>query len=127
MFAANLKQLAIALGGDVTGRRVLCPGPGHTANDRSLQIVIKPDRSGGFSVRSYAGDDWRICRDHVLAAIDGQPLELSEFKRPGLAAAICGNGLGLMPKTRCNTFREPSADQSKSRQSSATSIRASLS
>jgi hypothetical protein len=29
----SLQQLAAALGGEVTGHKVLCPGPGHSANE----------------------------------------------------------------------------------------------
>ncbi|RWF66698.1 MAG: virulence-associated protein E [Mesorhizobium sp.] len=63
----NLKQAAVALGGDVIRRnRILCPGPGHSRHDRSLQVTFKDD---GFSVRSFAGDDFRDCRDHVKAVL----------------------------------------------------------
>ncbi|RWC09109.1 MAG: virulence-associated protein E [Mesorhizobium sp.] len=63
----NLKQAAIALGGETISRnRILCPGPGHSRHDRSLQVTFKDD---GFSVRSFAGDDFRDCRDHVKARL----------------------------------------------------------
>ncbi|WP_292414661.1 toprim domain-containing protein [Mesorhizobium sp.] len=74
MVIINIKQAALALGGDVISRnRILCPGPGHSRRDRSLQVTFKDD---GFSVRSFAGDDFRDCRDHVKAALglsDGLP------------------------------------------------------
>lgn len=67
MVITNLKQAAIALGGDAISRnRILCPGPGHSLRDRSLQVTFKVD---GFSVRSFAGDDFRDCRDHVKAVL----------------------------------------------------------
>jgi len=58
-------MVAKALGGVATGRdAVLCPGPGHSARDRSL--AVKLTREGqDFLVWSYSGDDWRLCRDHV--------------------------------------------------------------
>jgi putative DNA primase/helicase len=61
-----LQQLAQALGGVVTGDSVLCPGPRHTPRDRSLAVKLSATADDGFVCYSHAGDDWRICRDHVL-------------------------------------------------------------
>jgi hypothetical protein len=61
----NLRALAAALGGDVTGGQVLAPGPGHSASDRSMAVRLSPDARDGFTVHSHAGDDWRLCRDYV--------------------------------------------------------------
>lgn len=61
-----LRSMAAALGGDVVGRSVLCPGPGHSPRDRSLSVTLAPADPDGFIVHSHAGDDWRPCRDHVL-------------------------------------------------------------
>lgn len=76
----NLRQAAIALGGDVAGRnRILCPGPGHSRRDRSLSVTFNGD---DFLVHSFAGDDWRECRDHVKAVLglsDDRPVE---FRAP---------------------------------------------
>ena len=63
----DLKQLARALGGDVVGGQVLCPGPGHSARDRSLAIKPSAQSPFGFIAHSHAGDDWRACRDYVLS------------------------------------------------------------
>lgn len=71
----NIFQAAKALGGVVArGNTVNCPGPGHSARDRSLSVKL----TGGsdFTVFSYAGDDWRVCKDHVRAR-----LGLGEFSR----------------------------------------------
>jgi putative DNA primase/helicase len=65
----SLAAIAKALGGEVSGKSVLAPGPGHSAKDRSLSVkpsVIDPD---GFIVHSHAGDDWRQCREHVRARL----------------------------------------------------------
>jgi putative DNA primase/helicase len=60
----TLRNIAAALSGDVISNRyVLCPGPGHSGNDRSLKVKFKPD--GSFSVTSFAGDDWQVCKDYV--------------------------------------------------------------
>lgn len=61
-----LRSMAAALGGDVVGRSILCPGPGHSARDRSLSVALAPTDPDGFIVHSHAGDDWRPCREHVL-------------------------------------------------------------
>ncbi len=61
----NLRTTAAALGGDVTGGKVLAPGPGHTKRDRSLVITLDANGPDGFWVYSFANDDWRDCRDYV--------------------------------------------------------------
>jgi hypothetical protein len=61
----TLRPLARLLGGEVSGDGVLCPGPGHSRDDRSLRIWIDPTAEDGFRVHSFAGDDWRVCRDYV--------------------------------------------------------------
>lgn len=67
MSQPNLRSAARALGGDVAGRnRVRCPGPGHSRRDRSLSVTFTAD---GFLVHSFAGDDFRDCRDHVKAVL----------------------------------------------------------
>src|SRR5262245_52103340 len=65
----RLPELARALGGDVVGRQVLCPGPGHSPRDRSLSVTPAFDHPDGFIVHSHAGDDWRDCRAHVRARL----------------------------------------------------------
>jgi hypothetical protein len=60
------RSTAIALGGDIVGRtKILAPGPGHSPADRSMSVLISPGAPDGFVVSSFAGDDWRLCRDHV--------------------------------------------------------------
>jgi putative DNA primase/helicase len=61
----NLRTIAAALGGVVSGRQVLAPGPGHTPKDRSLSVRLSADAPDGFICFSHAGDDWRTCRDYV--------------------------------------------------------------
>lgn len=64
-FPGSLQAIACALGGEVVGRSVLCPGPAHTARDRSLSVTPSPAAPDGFVVTSFCGDDFRACRDHV--------------------------------------------------------------
>jgi putative DNA primase/helicase len=61
----DLRSLARALGGDVSGKTLSAPGPGHTPRDRSLSITLDSNAPDGFLVFSHAGDDWRVCRDYV--------------------------------------------------------------
>lgn len=73
----DLKTIARVLGGDMSGRQVLIPGPGHSARDRSLAIRLDAGAPDGFLVFSHAGDDWQTCRDYVR-----QKLGLPEWE-PG--------------------------------------------
>jgi hypothetical protein len=61
-FHGSLRQAAAALGGDVVGGQVICPGPGHSRNDRSLAVRFTGD---GFIVYSFCNDNIGECRDHV--------------------------------------------------------------
>ena len=67
--APALQSLARALGGNISGSSVLCPGPGHSAKDRSLSVTPSLASPTGFIVHSHAGDDWRNCRDHVASLL----------------------------------------------------------
>ena len=71
----DLRQLATALCGDISGAQVLAPGPRHSAEDRSLSVKLDSKAPDGFVVHSFAGDDPITCRDHVRAK-----LGLSTFK-----------------------------------------------
>lgn len=61
----SARSFARALGGDACGRYVLCPGPGHSPQDRSLKVSFDPRAPDGFLVHSFAKDGWRECRDYV--------------------------------------------------------------
>ena len=60
----DLRHIARLLGGTVSGpNQIVCPGPGHTRPDRSLSVTfVGADEP---IVHSFAGDDWRACKDHV--------------------------------------------------------------
>ncbi|TCU18808.1 DUF7146 domain-containing protein [Rhizobium sullae] len=65
----NILVAAKLLGGDVVGRNgVICPGPGHSASDRSLSVTFT---ERGFIVHPHAADDWRVCRDYVKLRLGG--------------------------------------------------------
>jgi len=84
----SIEKIAELLGGDVHGAEVFCPGPGHSAADRSLSV--KPDLADreGFVTHSFAGDDFKACRDHVR-----EKLGLPELK-PQQTSAGKWNVLG---------------------------------
>jgi hypothetical protein len=73
-----LASLALALGGQVSGSSISAPGPGHSADDRSLSVTPCATAPSGFLVHSFAGDDPIACRDYVRATLDGSidPSEL---------------------------------------------------
>ena len=61
----DLRSAARALGGEVVGRGIVCPGPHHSRQDRSLSILFDASAPGGFTCHSHAGDDFGACRDFV--------------------------------------------------------------
>ena len=73
---STLRSMATALGGDVMKSTkgvpyILCPGPGHSPRDRSLSVTPSSSAPDGFVANSFANDDWRVCRDHVLKRFVG--------------------------------------------------------
>jgi len=64
-----LQSWAGALGGIVSGPNVVCPGPGHSARDRSLSVTPSAAAPNGFLVNSFAGDDPIVCLDYVRAKL----------------------------------------------------------
>jgi hypothetical protein len=66
MIALSLQSLKCVLGGTISGKELLCPGPGHSQKDRSLSITLSYQSPDGFICYSHAGDDWRLCREYVL-------------------------------------------------------------
>ena len=60
----SLEEIAQALSGGITNGQVLAPGPGHSAQDRSLSVTLS-NGDPGYVVHSFAGDDPIQCKDHV--------------------------------------------------------------
>jgi hypothetical protein len=71
----DLRSVAHALGGEVCGAQVLAPGPVHSHTDRSLSVRLNANAPDGFVAFSFAGDNWRVCRDHIRErlGIEHQP------------------------------------------------------
>src|SRR5215472_4075423 len=61
----DLRSIARALDGEISGRQILAPGPGHSRGDRSLSVRIEPVAPDGFLVHSFAGDDPIICKNYI--------------------------------------------------------------
>ena len=60
----DLKNIALALGGEIRGDEVLAPGPGHSRRDRSLCIKLAPSAPDGFLIHSFSpADDALACKD----------------------------------------------------------------
>ena len=87
---ASAQNLARALGGKASGNKVLVPGPGHSAGDRSLSVEFDPTAPDGFVCHSFAGDDPLACRDYVrvalgMPAFDGRQREVLPKPKPAPA------------------------------------------
>jgi putative DNA primase/helicase len=82
----DTRDVAHALGGEIVGSQIVCPGPNHTAKDRSLSVRLSASAPDGFIVHSHAGDDWRACRDYVRERL-GLPTANSRWLDPPRRAA----------------------------------------
>ncbi len=65
----DIQVAAQALGGEVSGGGIIAPGPGHSSHDRSLRITFSQDAPDGFTVHSFANDDWQDCKDYVKSRL----------------------------------------------------------
>lgn len=90
----NLQNIAHALGGQVSGREVLCPTPGHSKRDRGTAIRIADGAPDGLLIACYNGD-WRdvaqvkdALRDAgLLPAYDGTRRELTDAEMAAIKRA----------------------------------------
>jgi putative DNA primase/helicase len=57
------------LGGEVAGKQIRCPGPGHGCNDRSLSLKPSAKSPVGYIFHSFAGDDPIDCLDMIRAKL----------------------------------------------------------
>jgi RecA-family ATPase len=65
----DLQTIVRLLGGHRNDDQVRCPGPGHSAADRSLSIKLDPNAPDGFLTHSFSGDDPIACRDYVRSKL----------------------------------------------------------
>ena len=83
LLIADLRLAGHLLGGELVSEdTVLCPGPGHDRQDRSLSVKFDSEAPEGFLTHSFAADDWRVCREHVRQCLHLGVFEVSSnFKR----------------------------------------------
>ncbi len=93
----DLREIARALGGEVQGRQVLAPGPNHSRLDRSLSIKLSHDAPGGFIVKSFADDDFTLCRDYVASRLN-LPSDFWRTKGQGYGAPRPAPGPIFVPR-----------------------------
>jgi AAA domain len=70
---SELHSWARALGGEVSGGQILCPGPGHSPKDRSLSVKI--GRDGEPICYSHSGNDWPEAKDYVREKVGLEPFK----------------------------------------------------
>ncbi len=60
----SLQAIVAALGGDLyqNGRRANVPAPGHSADDRSVSLLLA---DGRVVIHGFGAADWREVRDHL--------------------------------------------------------------
>jgi hypothetical protein len=111
----DLRSIARALGGEISGRQVLAPGPRHGKRDRSLSVRLSATAPAGFIVFSHAGDDFATCRDHVSARL-GLPADnwkrgpSAESERPGRRAPHVADDDGAKKIAAALDLWRPSED-----------------
>jgi hypothetical protein len=75
----TVQELRRALGGVISrgknGPQVLCPGPGHSPEDRSLAVSPSVENEDGFIVTSFANNDWQDCKAYVRDKLRLPPFE----------------------------------------------------
>ena len=87
LVAGFSRQERELLGGEACGEQVLAPGPGHSAEDRSLSVKLDDDAADGFVINTFSGDDVAACRDHVRQKLGLPKFERKEKKRKGKGTA----------------------------------------
>jgi putative DNA primase/helicase len=74
----SLRELADALGGEVVSAQVLAPGPVHDRRDRSLSVKISASSPDGFLCHSFAGDNFKVCKDYVKSRLGMRQFEFAQ-------------------------------------------------
>ena len=84
----DLRNIARSLGREVSGRQVVAPRP-RSLCDCSFAIhKSSPDAPDGFVCHSHAGDDWKVCRDHVNERLGTTPKAKEAKPNPKTVEAI---------------------------------------
>ncbi|MEN9717508.1 MAG: hypothetical protein RIQ99_386 [Pseudomonadota bacterium] len=90
----DLRTIAQALGGKVSGREVLCPTPGHSSQDRGTSIRLAPDAPDGLLVTCFNGGraEALAVKDTLreaglLPSLGGKPRILTHVEREAVKQA----------------------------------------
>ena len=83
---AGAASIAKRLGGELSDGQILCPGPNHSDQDRSLAVKLDDNAPEGFVVHSFAGDDPIACRDYVRVKLGLRPFEARKKKNDSSTA-----------------------------------------
>lgn len=91
----DLRAIAHALGGQVSGREVLCPTPGHSSRDRGTAIRLAPGAPDGLLVASFNGGQAEalavkdaLRAAGILPAFDGTRRELTAAEKLAIKRAL---------------------------------------
>jgi hypothetical protein len=90
----SLAAAARMLGGEVRKGQVLCPGPGHSPNDRSLSVKFSAHAPEGFVVKSFSTDSFDDCRDYVRKKL-GLPAAKGEARMSQVESYLYEDRFGL--------------------------------
>jgi putative DNA primase/helicase len=82
MIPLSLRDIARALGGEVSGDKVMAPSPGHSAKDRGMSIKLDVSAPDGFLVHSFNGVDDIQCKDYVRDKLDLQKWKPNGKRKP---------------------------------------------
>lgn len=69
----DLRSIAAAFGGEVSGGRVRFPSIGHSPADRSAWLKLDSAAPDGFRCGSFTSEDWKALRDHVRGRLGVAP------------------------------------------------------
>jgi hypothetical protein len=109
-----LRSWAAALGGEIAGASISCPGPGHSRKDRSLAVTPSVAAPNGFLVHSFCGDDPIACLDYVRARLGMpafEPQGRPETAEPLLShKALVAVGLGPVAAPEPASTANPNSD-----------------
>jgi hypothetical protein len=65
IFPSDIRQIAQALGGEVSAGQICAPAPGHSPADRGMSVRVDAAAPGGFVVNLFNGGDPIAARDYV--------------------------------------------------------------
>ena len=98
------REIVKALRGEWHGGYGAAPGPGHSKQDRSLQISDNPN--GEPTVYSHAGDDWKAIKDELRTQGLMPEFKPGERRIQGFQFSKMQDPSSLPPKPRWSEYAE---------------------